>query len=66
MVRALSLESKGPEFDPSVRPSVVKIANHFNKVLCRCFARKAGPSLIAVIIRAEETILDKRSQKNNK
>ena len=27
VVRALSLGSKGPEFDPSRRPSVVKIAN---------------------------------------
>ena len=28
VVRALRLGSKGPEFDPSVRPSVVIIANH--------------------------------------
>ena len=28
VVRALSLGSKGPEFDPSMRLSVVKIANH--------------------------------------
>ena len=29
VVKALSLGFKGPEFDPSVRPSVVKIANHY-------------------------------------
>ena len=36
------------EFDPSVKLSVVKIDNqcYFHKA--RCFARKAGPSLIAV------------------
>ena len=42
VVRASSLGSQGPEFDSSVRPSVVKIANHcyFHKAP---FARKAGP-----------------------
>ena len=28
VVRVLSLRTKGPEFDPSVRPLVEKIANH--------------------------------------
>ena len=46
---AQCLGSKGPKFDSSVRPSVVKIANHcyFYKDPFRCFARKAGPSLKA-------------------
>ena len=49
LVRALSLGSKGPEFDPSMRSSVVKIAIIANSIrlLCRCLERKGGPSLIA-------------------
>ena len=54
VVGVSSLGSKSPEYDPSVRPSVVKhclslfiIANSI-RLFCKCFARKAGPSLIIV------------------
>ena len=31
---------KGPDFDPLARPSVMKTANQ-NRLLCKCFAKKA-------------------------
>ena len=61
VVRASSLRSKGPEFELSFRPLVVKIATHcqFHKAPLKVF-RKEGRTLIDSIflIRAEEAILD--------
>ena len=38
-LRTLSIGSKGPEFDPSVRPLKLLIIANSNRILCRCFAK---------------------------
>ena len=64
VVNVSSWGSKGPEFDPSVKPSVVKIANHslFHRLRHKVF-RKEAKTLInnKQFIRIEEDFLGEHS-----